>query len=54
MLDATGAQAVAGPASWAPVVAARDAAGWGVAYEGDDGVVVVRDGLLGDGDADET
>ncbi|HYJ60208.1 MAG TPA: hypothetical protein VE032_01945 [Actinomycetota bacterium] len=54
VLEATGAQAVAGPASWAPVVAARDAAGWEIAYDGDDGVVVVRETLLGDGDADET
>ena len=53
VLDEVGAQAVAGPASWAPIGSVRATTGWEVAYEGPDGVVLVREGLLGEGQADE-
>ena len=34
-------------------VPVRATAGWEVAYEGPDGVVLVREGLLGESDADQ-
>jgi len=53
VLDEVDAQAVAGPTSWAPIGSVRATAGWEVAYEGPDGVLLVREALLGEGHADQ-
>lgn len=41
-LDLIGADAIAGEATWPPIIALDGAAGWRTAYEGTDGVVLVR------------